>query len=248
MRLILRNNIFTRVLLIAITLVFHTNGALAQNQTQEFESIAITYTINLLSSTLGNARVGQFQTTLTHDENGYSAHSTTKAQGLAAILVGDKQMSCEFSIDQGRVLSHNYAGGNKKTDEYQVSYDWDARKINFVDGEALDMPPGYVIDLCTMNFAAALLKDGGLTDEVLYVLNGERKRINSYKLRSSTKETLDTPVGSMDTIKIILERELESDRTYSFWLSIDHDYMPIKIEEARSSRTVTILVNNIESS
>lgn len=248
MRLRQRNNMFTRALLILITLALGATSSSAQNETQALNSIALSYTINLVSSKFGNATVGQLHTSLTQDLGSYSAHSTTKAQGLAAILVGDQQMSCDFSVEQGRALSRNYAGGSTEADEYQVSYDWDARKIHFGDNESLDMPPGYVIDLCNMPFAAALLKDDGLADEVLYVLNGERKIINSYKLRSSAKETLDTPVGSMDTIKIILEREFKPDRTYSLWLSLDHGYVPVKMEDARSSRTITFMVNEIEPS
>lgn len=241
----------TLIIAAALTVSFF---AVAQttNQTQghsnELNAIALSYTVNLVSSRLGNATVGQLQTTLTQNNGRYAANSTTKAQGLAAILIGsDLQESCEFTIDQGRALSHKYAGGSKESNDYQVSYDWEERKINFEDGESLDMPPGHIIDLCNMPFAAALLKDDGLAGEVLYVLDGKKKRIRGYKLRSSNQETLETPLGPMASIKIVLEREFNPDRTFSLWLSPDHDYMPIKMEDARSSRTTTFLVNNIET-
>lgn len=238
---------YIRNQLVIAVLVFNFGMSL-QSHAQELNSIALSYTVNLVGSKLGNATVGQVETTLTRDNNIYTASSTTKAQGLAAILMGsDIHYNCEFSTEPGHVLSKKYAGSSKSSEEFQVSYDWEARKINFLDGESLDMPPGYITDTCNMPFAVAMLKEDGLADDVLYVLEGSEKRIRGYKLRSSNQETLETPLGSMETLRITLEREFRPERTLSLWLSLDHDYVPIKIEDARNSRTMSTLVKNIDS-
>ena len=79
------------------------------------------------------------------------------------------------------------------------------------------------------------------------MLEGSEKRIRGYKFKSSNQETLETPLGAMKTLRITLEREFRPERTLSLWLSLKHDYVPIKIEDARSSRTMSTLVKNIES-
>ena len=242
-----QQKLFRLITIPTIALLFGIASAQAQDS-NAFKNIALTYTINLVSSKLGNATVGQLETTLTQEQGQYSVHSRTRAQGLAAILIGsDLQQNCTFDIQDGRVVSNDYSGGRKTSDDYQVSFDWNNRKINFTDGESLDMPQGYLIDLCNMSFAAALLKEDGLANDTLYVLDGKKKRILGYKLKESAKELIETPVGSFDTIKIVLEREFKPERTFSLWLSLNHDYVPIKMEDKRSSRTLTILANAIEN-
>ena len=224
-------------------------SSIAQTQTQGIDSISLSYTIKLVGSKLGNATVGRLETTLTRYNNNYTSQSTTKAQGLAAILMGgDIHLNCEFRTEPGLALSQKYAGGNKKADKFQVTYDWDTRKIIFSDGESLDMPPGYITDTCNMPFVVALLNEDHLSENVLYVLEGSEKRIRGYRHKSSNPETLETPLGAMETIKVTFEREFKPERTLSFWLSLEHDHVPIKIEDARSSRTITTLVNTIEPS
>ena len=156
------------------------------------------------------------------------------------------QESCDFNIRENQAISSHYSG-KVQSENYSVSFDWDARKINFADGQLLDMPQGYMVDTCNMPFAAALLQGNDLPNEILYVLDGAKKRILGYKLQSSNTEDLETPIGTIKTIKIVLERELKPERTLSFWLSPEHDYVPMKIEEKRTSRTTTMLVDAIDS-
>lgn len=215
-------------------------------QAQELEPIFVSYTMSYVGSRFGNATVGQLETTLSKEEGGYSVFSTTKTQGLAAILLGsDLQETCEFKIEDGRAQSDNYAGGSKEKTKYEVNFDWLNRKIVFANEETLDMPQGYMIDNCNMPYAAALLRDKAEVGQALYVLTEER--IRGYILKSSEQVSLETPLGQFDTVKIVLERELDPNKTFSLWLSSSHNYTPIKMEEKRESRTITFMVNRIDS-
>lgn len=240
--------LYLQILLITFFLLFScffSNYASAQ----QLNPISIAYKVKLASSKLGNATIAQQQITLTANQNGYSGSLTTKAQGLAAILYGSTEevINCDFNIDQGKVASSQYSGGNINSDNYKVSFDWEARKINFTDGESLDMPQGYMLDTCNFPFAAALLKDSNSLDETLYVLEGKERIIRGYTLKSNTEEQLETVIGTINTIKIVLERELRADRTVSLWLSPQHSYIPLKMEDKRSSRTTTMIVVTIEN-
>ena len=205
--------------------------------------------MSLVSDRLGNATLGRLETTLSRTEQGYAALNTTKAQGMAAIIMGSNfEESCEFSVEQGRAVSKQYSGGRKDSNDYQVEFDWDNRKVSFSDGESLDMPQGYVVDNCILPFAAALLRGEGLSDQILYVVDGKKKRIRGYRLKSTSEETLETKFGDVDTLKVVLEREFKPERTFTFWLSPGNNFMPLKMEEKRRSRTTTMLVDNIEES
>jgi hypothetical protein len=216
---------------------------------QELKPISIRYTVSFESEKYGSATLGRFETQLSQaKEGGYSVKSALQGQGIAAILMGSNyQESCDFSIENGRAISNNYAGGRKALEDYQVKFDWTERLIKFNDGESLDMPKGYVVDNCNMFFAAALLKGEGLSEQPLYIVDGKKKRIRGYNLRSSTNELLSTNFGDVNTLKIVLERELQPERTISLWLSPENSYMPLKMEERRRKRTTTMIVDQINN-
>ena len=214
----------------------------------ELDPITIAYTINLVSDKYGNATLGKVETELDRTDEGYRVASATKAQGIAAILMGsNRQEACDFSVDEGRAVSRSYSGGRKDLNDYQVDFDWQARKIFFGDGDTLDMPQGYVVDNCNMLFAAALLGDIEQLDESLYIVDGNKKRIRGYRLKSSTEEIIETDFGRFNTRRIEFERELKPDRTLTFWLAPEYAYVPLKMVERRNNRTTTFLVDKIDS-
>lgn len=213
---------------------------------QELEPTSIVYTVSLVSDKLGNATLGNLETTLSKTESGYSVYSETITQGFAAILIGsNRQERCDFSIKNGRVVSTNYSGGKKQSTDYNVEFDWSNKKIIFDDNVSLDMPKGYLVDNCNMPFAAALSKSEGLKDQPLYIVDGTKKRIRGYILKSKNEEVLETSAGEFSTLKIVLQREFKPERTLTLWLAIDKGYVPVKMEEKRNSRTTTMLVNSL---
>ena len=230
--------------------IVQTSLALPQIATaQELKPISIRYTVSFESEKYGSATLGRFETQLIQAKaGGYSVMSALQGQGIAAILMGSNyQESCDFSIENGRAISNNYAGGRKALEDYRVKFDWAERKIKFSDGESLDMPKGYVVDNCNMFFAAALLKGEGLSEQPLYIVDGKKKRIRGYNLRATSNEMLSTNFGDVNTVKIVLERELQPERTISLWLSPENSYMPLKMEERRRKRTTTMIVDQINN-
>lgn len=238
---------FKRVLIVALGLLVAAHSLLAQSQQATLQPINLSYTIKLVSSKYGNATLGKVETELSRSETGFQVASATKAQGIAAILMGsNRQEACDFSIEQGRAVSHTYSGGRKDLEDYQVRFDWQNRKIEFDDGASLDMPQGYVVDNCNLLFATALLGDVEQLSDSLYIVDGNKKRIRGYRMKSSNEELLETDFGEFSTRKIVFERELKPERTLTFWLAPDYSYVPLKMVERRNKRTTTFLVDKIE--
>lgn len=216
-------------------------------QAASLEPVSISYSIGLDSSKFGTATLGKIKTNLSKTDTGYSIESVTRFQGMAAIITGSNhQESCEFSVEEGQAITHQYSGGRIGKNEYDVDFDWQTRKVNFSNKQSMDMPQGYVVDNCVMWFATALLKGKDLGKQILYVVDGNKKRIRGYKQRSSTAETIETKLGQKSVIKLVLERELRPDRTLTFWLSPDDQYLPLKIQESRKSRTTTFQIESLK--
>ena len=214
---------------------------------QTLEPVEISYTLSMVSGSFGNATLGRIESTLTKTDTGYSVLSVTRAQGMAAIIMGsNEEQSCEFAIEDGRAVTQRYGGGRIGKQDYTVDFDWPERKVNFESGESIDMPQGYVVDNCSMPFAAAILKGQGLNQDSMYVVDGKKTRIRGYVLSSSSEEVLETVLGPKTTIKMVLAREFKPERTLTLWLSPDNQYVPLKMEEKRKSRTTTMLVNSLK--
>lgn len=229
------------------------NSTVSANNDSELLSplkpVSIEYKIRI--SKFGNATLGKVKSVLSTTDTGYSIKSVTQAQGMALLLMqSNRQESCEFEIVNGRAVARSYNGGTIKETEYSVDYDWGNRKVNLNENkgaqESLDMPQGYVVDNCIMWFATALLKGDISKDEGIYVVDGRSKRIRGYKLRSSEEEIINTNLGDKKTIKMVLERELRPNRTLTFWLSIEDQYLPVRIEESRKSRTTTFEISQLD--
>ena len=160
---------------------------------------------------------------------------------MAAILVGNFTESCHFKIEAGRAVSQYYAGGRPEKTEYLVGFDWASRKVKFNDTKALDMPSGYLVDNCNMPFALSLLKDQTI-NETIYIVDGKKNRIRGYRFKAQSTEMVNTKLGLLETVKIELERELKPEKTLTLWLSQDHHFLPVKMQERREERVTTMMV------
>lgn len=222
------------------------NCLLAQAEQKPFTPVAISYEVSLQSSRLGNATLGELQTKLQSSASGYKVVSETKAEGMAAVLMGSSlKETCDFKIQNQEVVSKDYQGGHGSKITYQVNFDWQNRKITFNDEETVDMPKGYVIDNCNLPFAFAITQ-GKELNKPIYIVDGKKQRVRGYTLQSSQPETITTNLGKFETIKVVMQRELKPEKTLTLWLAKENQFLPVKMEEKRSSRTTTMSLNSLE--
>jgi len=220
------------------------------SQAHALSPVTINYTIKFESSKFGKATLGRVENVLKVTDNGFLIESVTKAQGMAAIVLGsNEQQSCEFEVLDGKAVSRKYGGGRIGKTDYQVDFDWPGRKAHFIDkkdsNETIDLPEGYIVDNCSMWFAVALLKGEIPNKQSMYVVDGKNKRIRGFKLRSTSDETINTKLGDKNVTKVVFERELRPGRTLTFWLSHDDEYLPLRMQESRKSRTTTFEVTGL---
>jgi hypothetical protein len=210
------------------------------------EPSKIVYQLELDSERFGKATLGRIETQLSEDDGHFSVATQTKAEGMAAILVGNLTESCDFDIVDGLANSQYYSGGRPDKVEYFVDFNWTDRKVIFNSLETLDMPQGYLVDNCNMPFAMALLKDQEIK-ETIYIVDGNKTRIRGYQFQSKSREMLSTKLGSLDTVKIVLARELKPEKTLTLWLSKKHDFLPVQMQERREGRTTTMYISDFST-
>lgn len=197
------------------------------------------------------SNLGYIETTINHQDNIVDIKSVTKAEGMASIwLGGDLIQTCQFETRDNMIFSNTFGSQKEGKNKYTnlVEYDWDTRKISFNDEPAFDMPKGYIVDNCNFHFAAAYTEIDRLKNNSIYVMDGKKKRIRGYVFESATQEVLKTPLGEFDTTKIVLRRELDENKTFTFWVEVDKPFFPLKMMDSRKSGRRVMLIQNIETS
>lgn len=81
---------------------------------------------------------------------------------------------------------------------------------------------------------AQAIADGEQNPKLEYTIADEEKR-KIYNFRIAGRETLDTPLGEMQTIRIDRIRQ-GTDRQTSLWLALDHDLILVKLKQQEQKR------------
>ena len=222
---------------------------LPQGMAQDNTSVESSYKLNYAVIWNGS-NLGRIETTINNEENSVDITSITKAEGMASIwLGGDLVQTCQFEKRDNMILSRNFSAQKKGSNKYTnlIEYDWEAQKISFNSEPVFDMPQGYIVDNCNFHFAAAYTELDKLKNGPVYVMDGKKKRIRGYVFDSVSEERIETPVGEFDTTKIVLRRELDENKKFTFWVSPDKPFFPLKMMDSRKSRKTIMLIQSIEN-
>ena len=195
---------------------------------------------------LGRVTLGRLVTELRKIGEEYEVQAHTRAEGLAAILLGGAvRETCRFRTNSQGLQPTHYQrvkeglGGSTHT----AQFDWRQGRIVFDDGAPVTIPNGYVTDNCSAPFA--YMRDGqdGFQKRTLHIVGNNR--IRHYDLKGVRREKLKTPLGELETIRVEHMRQ-GRDRKFIVWLAVQRNHLPVKIVEKRSSRTTTMVAEKVE--
>ncbi|HDY84394.1 MAG TPA: DUF3108 domain-containing protein, partial [Methylophaga sp.] len=71
-------------------------------------------------------------------------------------------------------------------------------------------------------------------------------KLKNYQIRVIGKETITTPLGEIDTIKLTRHRNKDEDRETTLWCSPALDYMPVKLEHIEDETTFTAVIRQLK--
>lgn len=209
------------------------------------ESAKLTYDVRLYETELGN-----LVTRLNKNGDTYEVRAETRAEGLAAILLGGSlREECEFSVsDSLEIQPRHYKIEKEGRDEYSHSAEflWSDMKVQYDNGRSLDIPlAGYVIDNCTVPFAFAAADKITLKEyPYIHILGG--KNLRHYEEIEVSRETVEVPAGKFETVRIDQQRVGSSDKKLSIWVAPARQNIAVRIEERRSMRVTTMELSSSE--
>lgn len=192
------------------------------------------------------AKIAKMQRVFRHLGNGlYLYRSETRTTGLIALFRKDhivEQSTWLMNKDSLRPLRYVYEhSGGSKDRNVAVNFDWDTRRItNTVNGESWLMPSEPdVMDKLLYQFAVMYDLSSGRTPQRYAIADGGK--IKSYDFQALGEETIDTPLGSLQTLKFSRHRQ-GSDRETTLWCAPQLDFLPVKVENIEKDGLTTIAV------
>ncbi|MCZ6559864.1 MAG: DUF3108 domain-containing protein [Gammaproteobacteria bacterium] len=197
----------------------------------------------------GKKKVGVSKVELTADTDGLFVYRTkVSARGLARLFVRrDITGESHFTLENNLPFPLSYhSTGAKKGDTQSIVFDPSNNEISSeYKGTEKTLPwsPG-VLDLLSMEIAMQLqFSRGEVPTEYTLV---EKNRIRDYHVEIEGTESIKTPFGEYETVRLWRQRE-GSDNHAVIWLAPDLNYLMIRFDKyKRGKKDFSILLNNYQ--
>lgn len=229
-----RSQAFAFVLVVAATF-----GANADTQVFPPEFTA-TY-----SASYRGIEAGNLTFTLGRAESGHYIYETQADPSFLARLVVSRNAleRSEMVIDENGVRPLEWTledGKASDQDDGRLSFDWnEGRVTGFADGQKIDLPTEpRMQDRLSIQIEVMTSLLRGEEPGTIPLIDDER--VKRYAYRRTGTATLDTPLGSFDTIIYESARE-GSSRLSRFWMAPKLDYLPIRAEQIRKGKVETVM-------
>lgn len=195
----------------------------------------------------GSIKLGVMERTLTRiDNNSYMMESRTKATGFIAAFYPAKileRSTFTFENGQAKPLSYVYErSGGKKSRHHELLFDWEKNRVSDTTQDkpwSLDIPANTVDrHLYQLN---VMFDMQDKPDNIQYLV-ADRGKLKTYDINNLGTETIKTPLGNIETIK--LQRKTRN-RSTTVWVAEQYNYLPVQIEQDGKDGKFRSVINKI---
>jgi len=177
--------------------------------------------------------IGKTKQSLNIQEDGrYAFTSTTKATGMFAMFFNSKiteRSIWEYHEGRARPLQYSYKDTNKKKRNVSLIFDWEKDiATSIVKGKSreINITPDTQDNLIyQINIMLNLMENGN--NKIIKLNIADRKKLKSYDVNIQEKETIKTPAGKFETIRINRD---DGKRVTTLWCAPSLNYLPVRIE------------------
>jgi hypothetical protein len=164
---------------------------------------------------------------LEHDGKTYRLSANLKGKGVFA-LRGDASRTSRGSVAADGLHPLEFEDTRTGRDTARAKFDWSARTLTLQgkDGSETKPMPAHVQDRLSFNYTFAFQPTPTAPVEV-NVTDGKGLSTSSYK--AAGRETVKTPAGEFDALKLERQKKNPDDRTTEIWLSAKHGFVPVRI-------------------
>lgn len=232
------------VLALLAGLVFCPNTTHAQHiEKGDIAPFEVVYEIGNHLINAGTAKVS-----LTQDDDLWTYSLETTPRGIIK-LTGKGNIrevsTIRFEESDGKLLllpqNYLYRQDNERRRAVDASFNWVSKNItsNYRGKEIIEEFDEPVIDRlsATLYMMNALRRDFDYIE--LNVFDTDEIKTVSFTLLG--KETLDTPLGKLETLRVLNQKKSGGSRQTTTWFAPSLDYVPVKIEQRKRGELVARL-------
>jgi len=173
----------------------------------------------------------------------YIYETKTRPVGFIKMLFGSPNQISSFCVEGGVVRSQRFESVLQKDEEqsYVLDFDYAKRQVTDENGLVREIP-SEAVDSFALQQAVRLWvakHAGDASPPLAEFTMVDRKNLTHYQLKLAGRETIKTPAGNFDTIR--LERIDNPDKVGRFWLAADRDWMPVKIQTKSGNKPTAVL-------
>ena len=178
--------------------------------------------------TRNGAAVAESVEKLEHDGKAYSISGQTKGKGLLA-LRGDVTRVSRGMIGPEGLRPAEFEDLRSGRETARAKFDWRARTLTLQTGEgtAESRPlPEDAHDRLSFAYSFAF-RTPGSAPIGFSVTDGKGLSVSVYQ--PAGRETLKTPAGEFETLKMARRKNSPEDRVSEIWLSVRHGLVPVRV-------------------
>jgi len=169
----------------------------------------------------------------TFEKNGaqYRIFSESNPAGLLALFMRTKiRIHSSGAVTPAGLRPEKFDYGRLDDASKNVSaaFDWRAKQLHLTfDGrnETLALPQG-TQDRVSLMYQFLFLPAEKFGDLAFHMTNG--KKIETYRYHLAGTEMIDTPLGKMNTLRLVKQREPD-DNAVEVWLAPERKFFPVKL-------------------
>ncbi|HTT08803.1 MAG TPA: DUF3108 domain-containing protein [Gammaproteobacteria bacterium] len=200
---------------------------------------------------LDNSPAGTLVRTLRRDAGGsYLFESETKAtQGWYSLLGLAIQEKSAWTLEAGqlRPLNYSYQQSGPGGRDLTMEFDWQKGTLRQHGGKHERDTPLVPHLLDRLLYQYALTRDLTSGNPVLDYVVAEDGKIKTYHLRRAGGETLATPLGNLETIRIERRKE-DSKRMTTLWCAPALHYLPVRLDHIeKNGQQTSALIQSLST-
>ena len=175
----------------------------------------------------------------------YIYRSESQTTGLVSLFRDDHIIEeSRWKLANGELIPLDYSyrhTGSKKNRDVDIRFDWDKGEIiNRVNDHTWKMPlEKGVLDKLLYQFAIMVDLQRGLFPETYTIADGGKMK--TYHFEHLGRETVSTPLGKLDTIKILRQKPDDTRRSV-FWCAEQFNYLPVKVRHTEDDGLETTAI------
>ncbi len=169
----------------------------------------------------------------------YLISSESRAKGLLALTQPDPVIR----DSEGTITAHGSMRPSRFSDQHGKNlpkvaiFDWGKKllTLQYKGKEEQRALPADAQDKLSLPYSFIFSPVSGKVIN-LHETDGKRLEMVHYAV---SKETLDTPMGKLETIVLTKQKENDGERDKKIWLAVDHHMLPVRIVAAEKMGIVT---------